>query len=100
MIGDGNFSAPSTEYDHLTPDSDRIGVHVAAWRVLAGLPLARLVDRVAREEAALIGDGARILYTALVGSALEFGYNLRFKFMIEPLLLTYWIVVAVRWRTG
>ena len=135
LIGYGNFSAPSTEYDHLTPDRDRMGVHVAAWRVLTGLPLARLVDRalptgttgsvflvliplgllaharlvgrrrregeamalVAREEAALIWAGALILYTVLVGSALELGENVRFKFMIEPLLLTYWTVAAVRW---
>ena len=62
------------------------------------------IERVVREEAALIGAGALVLYTALVGSALELGENVRFKFMIEPLLLTYWTVVAVRWwrlrRTG
>ena len=135
VIGYGNFSAPSTEYDHLAPDRDRMGVHVTGWRVLVGLPFARLVDRalpigtsgsfflvliplgilvharvvarrvgqgegagrVTREEAALIGAGALILYSALVGSALELGENVRFKFMIEPLLLTYWTVVAVHW---
>ena len=135
MIGYGNFSAPSTEYDHLAPDRDQMGVHVAAWRVLTGLPLARLVDRalpagttgsfflvliplgllvharlvrrrmnegaaielVMRDEAALLWAGALVLYTVLVGSALELGENVRFKFMVEPLLLTYWTVLTVRW---
>ena len=135
LIGYGNFSAPSTEYEHLAPDRSRMGAHVAAWRVLTGLPLARLIDRalptgttgslflvliplgllvharlvghrrgvgqalerVTREEAALIGAGALVLYTVLVGSALELGENVRFKFMIEPLLLTYWTVLTVRW---
>ena len=137
LIGYGNFSAPSTESDHLIPERDLMGAHVTLWRALTGLPLVRVLDRalpigtlgtfflvliplglvalagvvgrrlrrgegieeVLREEAALIGAGALILYTALVGSALELGENVRFKFMIEPLLLTFWTVVAVRaWR--
>ena len=134
-IGYGNFSAPSTEYDHLGPDREAMGPHVTAWRVLTGQPLARLADRalpvgtfgslfviliplglvayavlvarrwrrgedvetVLRDEAALLGAAAIIVYTTLVGSALELGENVRFKFMIEP-LLTFWTVVAVRAR--
>ena len=137
LIGYGNFSAPSTESDHLIPERDHMGAHVTAWRALTGLPLVRVADRalpvgtlgsffvfliplglvalvavvgrrlrlgegverVLREDAALIGAGGLILYTAVVGSAFELGENVRFKFMIEPLLLTFWTVVAVRaWR--
>lgn len=136
-IGYGNFSAPSTEYDHLAPDRERMGVHVTVYRTLTLLPLVRALDRrlpigtlgsvfalliplalaahgwllarrwrrgdpverILREEAPLIAAGALIAYTALVGSALELGENVRFKFMIEPLLLTHWTVVSVRiWR--
>ena len=53
-----------------------------------------------RGEAPLIAAGAFILYTVAIGSALELGENVRFKFMIEPLLLTYWTVVAARWWAG
>ena len=49
-----------------------------------------------------MSDGALILYTVLVGSALELGENVRFKFMIEPLLLKVLDsgggAVADRWR--
>ncbi len=133
-IGYGNFSAPSTEYDHLAPDRAAMGLHVTAWRVLTGLPLVRFADRalpigtfgsvflilipvgliahawvlarrlrgdeglesVLRDEAALLAAAGIILYTTLVGSALELGENVRFKFMIEPVLLTYWTVLVVR----
>ena len=54
-------------------------------------------ERVLREEAPLLAAAGLILYTALVGSALELGENVRFKFMIEPLLLTLWTVLVVRW---
>ena len=134
LIGYGNFSAPSSEYDHLAPDRDRMGLHVGAYRLITGLPLVRAADRglpigtfgslfalliplglvahgallvrQARREglgralcldAALVGASAIVLYTTLVGSALELGENVRFKFMIEPLLLTVWMVLAVRW---
>jgi hypothetical protein len=53
-----------------------------------------------REEAPLLGAGVLILYTTLIGSAFELGENVRFKFMIEPLLLTYWVVVGARWWRG
>jgi hypothetical protein len=134
-IGYGNFSAPSSEYDHLAPDRDRMRLHVAAYRALTLLPLVRAADRslpigtlgsafailiplglgahawlvarrrrrgddverILRGEAAMIGAGALILYTAAIGSALELGENVRFKFMIEPLLLTYWTILAARW---
>lgn len=133
-IGYGNFAAPSTEYDQLAPDRDRMGPHVAAYRALTLRPLVRVLDRrlpigtlgsvfalliplglavhgwlvarrrrrgeavgrVLREEAALLAADALIVYTVLVGSALELGENVRFKFMIEPLLLTCWTVLAVR----
>jgi hypothetical protein len=56
-------------------------------------------ERVLRDEAPLLGAALLILYTAAVGSALELGENVRFKFMIEPLLLTVWTVLAARgWR--
>jgi hypothetical protein len=135
-IGYGNFSAPSTEYDQLVPDRERMRLHVAAYRAVTLLPLVRVADRalavgtlgsvfavlipsgvaghawlvrrrrrrgdpierVLREEAPLIAAGALVLYTVAIGSALELGENVRFKFMIEPLLLTYWTVIAVRWR--
>ncbi len=138
MIGYGNFSAPSTEFDHLAPDRERMGFHVTAWRVATGLPLVRAVDarlpigtvgsvfalliplgliaqivlsgrrlrrgegleRVLREEAALVCAALFVAYTAVVGSAAELGENVRFKFMIEPLLLTWWTALAVRgWRS-
>jgi hypothetical protein len=137
LIGYGNFSAPSTEFDHLAPDRDRMGFHVTAWRWATGLPLVRRIDarlpigtvgstfallvplglvvqigliarrvrrgepleRVLRDDAPLFGAALLIAYTAAVGSALELGENVRFKFMIEPLLLTVWTVLAVRsWR--
>ena len=136
-IGYGNFSAPSTEFDHLAPDRDRMGIHVTVWRVAMGLRLVRILDRrlpigtvgslftlliptglvahallirrrlarrdprerVLREEAPLLAAALLVFYTAVVGSALELGENVRFKFMIEPLLLTIWTVLAVRgWR--
>lgn len=135
VIGYGNFSAPSTEYEQLAPDRERMATHVAAWRVLTGLPIARLVDRslpigtsgsfflvliplglvthawllarrwkggesieaTLRTDAPLLWAAGLIVYTTLVGSALELGENLRFKFMIEPLLLTYWAILTVRW---
>jgi hypothetical protein len=133
-IGYGNFSAPSTEFDQLAPDRDRMGPHVAVYRALTLLPLVHAADRllpigtlgslfallipagpllhgwlvsrrrargdgverVLREEAPLLAAGALILYTAVVGSSLELGENVRFKFMIEPLLLVYWTVLAAR----
>jgi hypothetical protein len=137
LIGYGNFSASSTEFDHLAPDRDRMGLHVTAWRWATGVPVARAIDRalpigtagsvfvlliplglvaqfmltrrrmrsgesperVLRDEAPLIGAAFLIVYTAGVGSALELGENVRFKMMIEPLLLTVWTVLAVRgWR--
>jgi hypothetical protein len=137
LIGYGNFSAPSTEFDHLAPNRDRMGFHVTAWRWATGLPVVRAIDarlpigtvgstfallvplglvaqivlvarrvrrgepleRVLRNDAPLVGAGLLVAYTAAVGSALELGENVRFKFMIEPLLLTVWTVLAVRgWR--
>lgn len=133
-IGYGNFAAPSTEYDPLAPDRDRMGPHVAAYRAVTLLPLVHALDRrlpigtlgsafapllplglavhgwllarrrrrgekrgrVLREEAPLLAADALVVYTALVGSAFELGENVRFKFMIEPLLLTCWTVLAVR----
>jgi hypothetical protein len=56
-------------------------------------------ERVLRDDAPLLGAALLIFYTTVVGSALELGENVRFKFMIEPLLLTVWTVLAVRgWR--
>ena len=135
LVGYGNFSLPSTEYEQLAPDREQMATHAAIWRVLTGFPLARLVDRslpvgtsgslflvliplglithawllvhrrrrgesaaaILRDDAPLVWAAGLIVYTTLVGSALELGENLRFKFMIEPLLLTYWTILAVRW---
>ena len=137
LIGYGNFSAPSSEFDHLEPDRDRMGFHITAWRWATGVPAVRAIDRalpigtvgslfalliplgliaqilllsrrvrrgealeqVVRDDAPMLGAALLILYTAAVGSALELGENVRFKLMIEPLLLTAWTVLAVRgWR--
>ena len=51
---------------------------------------------VLREEAAVLAAACLILYTSVVGSAFELGENVRFKFMIEPLLLTYTTILVVR----
>ena len=45
LVGYGNFSLPSTEYEQLAPDREQMATHAAIWRVLTGFPLARLVDR-------------------------------------------------------
>lgn len=55
------------------------------------------INGVLREELPMVVAAYLILYTTVVGSALELGENVRFKFMIEPLLLAFWTVVAVRW---
>jgi hypothetical protein len=49
-----------------------------------------------REEAPLLAAAALIFYTTLIGSALELGENVRFKLMIEPLLLVWTVVLGAR----
>jgi hypothetical protein len=132
-IAFGMFAAPSTESEHLIQNRDRMGPHVAVWRVLWGLPLAARLDRmlptgttgsffvvliplgllaqflvtlrrarrgpvapVLREEAPLLAAAGLILYTSVVGSGFELGENVRFKLMIEPLLLTWTTVLVAR----
>jgi hypothetical protein len=129
----GKFASPSTESDHLVEIRNRMGAHVAVWRLLWGLPVAQRVDRllplgttgsflalllplgllaqalltlrrcrreppaeVLRDEAPLLAAAALILYTTVIGSALELGENVRFKLMIEPLLLVWIPVLGAR----
>jgi hypothetical protein len=47
---------------------------------------------VLREEAPMLAAAGLILYTTLVGSGLELGENVRFKVMVEPLLLVCLVV--------
>jgi hypothetical protein len=74
-----------------------LGVVMSVWLVARRIQRGEGAERVLREEAPLLAAAGLIVYTAVVGSALELGENVRFKFMIEPLLLTCWTVLAVRW---
>jgi len=71
LVGYGNFSAPSTDFTHLSPNRNRIRVHAQVYRWLVGRPLMQAVE------------GPTGFY---------FG---SLYFFLIPLTLGIWVVLAV-----